>query len=79
MRPEAAALPPRCHLLQLQAGPHLQDGPHLQALAGGVHLQVGVQVQGLHWQDFVIFQLLWLGWWSRCIMLRIGALIERSG
>lgn len=37
-----------------QSLPHLHDGPHLQALVSVAHLQVGVQLQGLHLQFAVI-------------------------
>ena len=43
---------PRCgQFAQPQFGPHLQAGPHLQVFVWGAHLQVGVQVQGLHLHD----------------------------
>ena len=64
---------------QSQFAPHLHDGPQLQALALVAHLQVGVQVQGLHLQVSVIGELLLFGLWRSWDTTRIGWTLERSG
>lgn len=57
--------PPRLgQFAQLQAAPHLHDGPQLQALGGVAHLQTGAQLHGLHLHFSVIGERLWFGWWS---------------
>ena len=57
--------PPRNrHFVQLQFGPHLQDGPQLQTLGLVPHLQTGVHVQGLHLQILVIGRTPLFGLWS---------------
>lgn len=74
-----SAPPRRDQFLQTQATPHLHEGPQLQAFASVPHLQMGAQVQGLHWQVLVIGKRLWFGWWSDCSMAKDGRTIERSG
>lgn len=74
-----SASPRNLQFAQLQFGPHLQDGPHLQTLGLMAHLQIGVQVQGLHLQILVIGRTPLFGLWSSRATREIECMIERSG